>query len=73
MEYVVVEFPDKRDVFVDDVETPVAVTNELFEVEEGTHCFKLGGPKDYQPEVYCGLVTGTIPANPMIVVFTKTP
>ena len=71
MEYVIVEFPDIRDVFVDNGDNPVASTNEMFELEEGTHYFNLGQPLNYRPAPARATVTGTIPANPMKIVFTK--
>ncbi len=71
MEYVIVGFPDGRDVFVDDGADSVAATNEIFEIEEGTHYFNLGEPLNYQPSAYWCKVTGTIPADPMKIDFTK--
>lgn len=71
MEFVIVAFPDVRDVFVDDGDDSVATTNEIFELEEGTHYFNLGQPLNYRPATDWCMVTGTIPANPMKIVFTK--
>jgi hypothetical protein len=71
LEYIIVEFPDTRDVFVDDSDDSVASTNEMFQLEEGTHYFNLGQPVDYRPATDWAKVTGTIPANPMKIVFTK--
>ncbi len=65
------DFPDSRGVFVDDGDSPVALTNEMFEVEEGTHYFNLGQPINYRPATDWATVTGTIPADPMKIVFTK--
>ncbi len=71
MEYVIVAFPDGRDVFADDGDDSVGTTNQMFEIEEGTHYFNLGQPLNYRPATYMCSVTGTIPANPMKIVFTK--
>jgi hypothetical protein len=71
LEYVIVAFPCGRDVFVDDGDDSVAATNEIFKLEEGTHYFNLGQPLNYQPATYWCKVTGTIPASPMKIVFTK--
>jgi hypothetical protein len=71
VEYVIVEFSDSRDVFVDDADDPVASTNQMFELEEGTHYFNLGQPINYRPATDWAKVTGTIPANPLRIVFTK--
>ena len=73
MEYVIVNFPDTRDVFVDDGDTPVASTNQMFQLEEGTHYFNLGQPVNYRPATDWAQVTGTIPALPMTITFTKLP
>jgi hypothetical protein len=70
LEYVIVEFPDGRDVFVDGDDS-VATTNQMFELEEGTHYFNLGQPLNYRPATNVCIVTGTIPADPMKIVFTK--
>ena len=43
----------------------------MFELEEGTHYFNLGQPLNYRPATDWAKVTGTIPANPMIILFTK--
>ena len=71
MEYVIVVFPDARDVFVDDGDDPVATTNAIFELEEGTHYFNLGRPLNYRPATYMCRVTGTIPGDPMNIPFKK--
>jgi hypothetical protein len=70
LEYVIVKFPDDRDVFVDGDDS-VAATNEIFQLEEGTHYFNLGQPLNYRPATNMCRVTGTIPADPMKIVFTK--
>jgi hypothetical protein len=71
LEYLIVEFPDTRDVFMDDGDSAVASTNKMFEVEEGTHYFNLGQPPDYRPATDWASVTGTNRATPMKIVFTK--
>jgi hypothetical protein len=71
LEYVIVAFPDGRDVFVDGGDDAIAATNEMFQLAEGTHYFNLGQPLNYWPATYWCKVTGTIPSNPMKIVFTK--
>jgi hypothetical protein len=71
LEYVIVAFPDIRDVFVDDGDDSVAPTNQIFELKEGTHYFNLGQPLNYRPATYMCRVTGTIPGDPMKIRFTK--
>jgi hypothetical protein len=71
LEYVIVTFPDPRDVFVDNADDSVATTNQMFQVEQGTHYFNLGQPLNYSPATYICRVTGTIPAEPMKIPFKK--
>jgi hypothetical protein len=73
LEYVIVAFSEDREVFVDDGEDSVAATNVMFELEEGTHYFNLGQPLNYRPATSWCKVTGTIPAEPMKIFFTKLP
>jgi hypothetical protein len=69
MEFVIVRFPESRTVLIDGEEG--GFTNEILRINEGTHNFKLDGPKDYQPAWRRPTVTGTNPNAPMEVNFEK--
>jgi hypothetical protein len=76
MEYVVVEFPDRREVLVDG--TPQGYNRELngelriLRIDEGgEHRFRLRGPDDYLPLWLTVDVVGTNVNKPLTVVFTK--
>jgi len=59
MEFVMVTYPTKRSVNVDGELT--GDTNEVLQMEEGTHKFDLGVPANYQPAL--------CPAFPLIALF----
>jgi hypothetical protein len=67
MEFVRVLYPSERDVEIDN--TIVGKTNQVLLVETGTHRFDLGQPVDYEPRFKNVNVIGTIPANPMAILF----
>ena len=75
MEYVVVDFPDRREVLVDGA--AVGYNRELtgalaiLRVDEGTHRFRLRGPDDYIPLWLTLDVEDTNVNEPLTVVFTK--
>ena len=69
MEFVTVTFSDERTVFIDGDEG--GLTNRTLRVNEGTHTFNLGDPRNYQPKWRRPRVTGTTEINPMEVVFEK--
>jgi hypothetical protein len=68
MEYVIVSYPEERDVFIDGQH--VGKTNQTLEVETGTHTFSLGEPPDYTPPSQTKAVTDTNPIIPMEFAFT---
>lgn len=75
MEYVVVEFLDRREVLVDgicygDNRNP---DNQyrILRVPEGLHRFRLRGPDNYVPLWQTVEVKDTDPVDPMHVVFEK--
>ena len=70
MEYVVVEYYRKRNVFMDG--NLVGKTGETLMVQEGTHRFELGQPKNYAPAFRKAQVTGTIATDPMLLTFSPT-
>ena len=75
MEYVIVEFPERREVLVDGV--PHGFNREpegawrILRMEEGEHRFRLRGPDDYVPLWHIFEVTGTNVNAPLHVVFDK--
>jgi hypothetical protein len=69
MEYVIVRFPESRIVLINGEEG--GNTDRMLRVNEGTHTFKLDGPKDYKPAWRRPTVTGTNPNEPMEVIFEK--
>ena len=76
MEHVVVEFPERREVFMGGVSQGDNLNDSggywVLPVSEGLHTFTLGGPKDFAPESQTIDVRGTTPGLPLHIVFTKT-
>jgi hypothetical protein len=75
MEYVIVEFPDCREVLVDGAAVGYnrEPTGELAQlrIDEGTHRFRLRGPDDYIPLWLTVDVFDTNVNEPLTIVFTK--
>jgi len=76
MEYVVVEFPDRREVLVDGMpqgfnREPTGELRILRIDEGGEHRFRLRGPDDYIPLWLTLTVVDTNVNKPLSVVFTK--
>ena len=69
MEFVLVNYPEKRKVFIDGEDA--GSTNAILWVDEGTRLFALGEPVDYKPESVERQVAGTTALNPMEVTFEK--
>ena len=75
MEYVIVDFPDRREVLVDGA--AVGFNRELdgtpaqLRIDEGTHRFRLRGPDDYTPLWITLDVFDTNVNDPLVIVFTK--
>lgn len=70
MEYVVVKYYRKRNVFMDG--NLVGKTGETLMVQEGTHRFELGQPINYTPSFRKAQVTSTIATDPMQISFSPT-
>ena len=75
MEYVVVDFPDRREVLVDGCAVgysrePNGDVNQL-RIDEGTHRFRLRGPDNYTPLWLTVDVFDTNVNDPLTIVFTK--
>jgi hypothetical protein len=71
MEFVVVTFPNRRPVFMDD--QPSGNTGDKLTVQAGHHAFDLGAPQDYSPKRQTVNVTGTTAGNPLLVTFIQAP
>ena len=69
MEFIIVKYPTKRIVFIDDEES--GKTGDRLRVEEGTHTINLGDPRNYVPKWRRPTVTGTTSIQPMIIEFEK--
>jgi hypothetical protein len=67
VEYIVVQYPEARTVYIDGEEN--GATGERLRVEEGTHTINLGDPRDYTPKWRRPTVTGTTVVNPMLIEF----
>lgn len=67
MEYIIVQYPDVRTVYIDGEEN--GSTGDTLRVEEGTHTINLGDPRDYTPKWRRPQVTDTSARQPMIVEF----
>ena len=68
-EYVKVVFSTRRLVWIDDEKA--GYTNTVFQIETGHHKFTLGPYKNYLPEEQWFEVTGTLPSDPLTIVFTR--
>lgn len=75
MEYVIVEFPERREVFMGGVSQGDNLTSagadRILRVAAGKHTFTLGDPKDYNPDSQLVDVHGTVPVRPQRIIFTK--
>lgn len=67
MEYILVEYPDVRTVYIDGEDN--GSTGDILRVEEGTHTINLGDPRDYAPKWRRPVVTDTSARHPMIIEF----
>ena len=68
MEFIVVKYYRKRNVFMDG--HLIGKTGETLRVQEGTHRFDLGQPQNYTPSYRKKQVTATISADPMAISFS---
>ena len=67
MEFIIVRYQEKRDVFVDNM--PMGKTGEKLRVGAGKHTIHLGDPRDYDPARRRPDVRGTTSIKPMEVSF----
>ena len=75
MQFVIVEFPDRREVLVDGIghghNRESAGEFRIIQVNEGLHRFRLRGPDDYTPLWLTLEVVSTNENAPLHVVFTR--
>ena len=69
MEYVIVTFPTRRRLYIDD--EPTGYTNQVLGVDAGTHVFNLGKRPDYQPRSRKVAVKDTTSGKPKKIAFRK--
>lgn len=75
MEYVIVEFPERREVFMGGVSQGDNLNDigghRILRVAAGKHTFTLGGQNDYDPDHQLVDVNGTTSNLPRRIIFTK--
>jgi hypothetical protein len=67
MEYVVVRFPTRRLVYIDDEEN--GYTNRVLRVDAGTHVFSLGNRENFRPAQRTVTVRNTSVLEPLEIRF----
>jgi len=70
MEYLLVEFTEERGVFVDNIRE--GMTNQVLELEAGTHVVTLEAPPDFSPEMREFVLRRTSELSPKVISFEKT-
>jgi hypothetical protein len=69
MEYLLVVFDERRGVLVNNIEE--GFTNEVVELETGTHIISLVDPKDFTPELREIILRRTTATRPKEIRFEK--
>ena len=69
MEYVVVRFPTRRLVYIDDEEN--GATNDVLRVDAGTHVFSLGNVANFRPAQRTVTVADTSVLEPLEIRFFR--
>ena len=69
MEYVIIIYPTKRNVFIDGEKN--GKTNESLRVDAGTHLFDLGPLKNYKPGSRKVTLADTTVLKPKKITFSK--
>lgn len=69
MQYLLVTFPEQRTVIIDDIEQ--GMTNEVIELEAGTHSATLQAPSDFDPEMREFILRRTSELNPKVIRFER--
>lgn len=69
MEYVIVRFPTRRLVYIDDKEN--GFTNRVLRVDAGTHLFALGNVANFRPASRTVTVKDTSVLEPLEIRFSR--
>lgn len=69
MEYLLVKFHESRGVIIDGVSG--GLTNEVLELETGTHSVTLEAPPDFTPDLHEFILRKTSVISPSIISFEK--
>ena len=69
MEYVIVKFPTRRLVYIDDEEN--GYTNDVLRVDAGTHVFRLGNLNNFRPASRTLAVKDTTVLEPLELRFYR--
>lgn len=69
MEYVIVRFPTRRLVYIDDQEN--GTTNDVLRVDAGTHVFALGNLDNFRPAQRTVTVKDTSVLEPLEIQFSR--
>jgi hypothetical protein len=69
-EYIIVEFDEKRQVMIDDITMPYE-TDQVIELDPGTHTISLAGERNFSPAEQDITPSGTSSLQPDKVIFTQ--
>jgi len=69
MQYLLVKFTESRGVIVDEITE--GKTNQVLELEAGSHVVTLEGPADFAPECLEFILRNTSELSPKVVRFEK--
>jgi len=69
MEHVIVRFPSRRLVYIDDEEN--GFTNQVLRVDAGTHVFALGNVANFRPASRTVMVRDTSVLEPLEIRFSR--
>ena len=69
MEYLLVKFQESRGVIIDG--TSEGMTNQVLELETGTHSVTLEAPPDFTPDLHEFILRKTSVISPRIISFEK--
>lgn len=69
MEYLLVKFQESRGLIIDGISE--GMTNQVLELETGTHSVTLEAPRDFTPELHEFLLRKTSAISPRVISFEK--
>lgn len=69
MQYLLITFPEQRVIIIDEIEQ--GITNDVLELEQGTHTATLKGPSDFDPKMREFILRRTSELNPKVIRFEK--